>query len=179
MKCHYEVLSLTRDATDDEIKKSYRKLALKYHPGTRNCPIIAHVVAFLHLFRTTPRSNRQPVDVQRPIFRAELSTVLCGCVECLKPGSCFESQPHIIHYIVIGVACSMYLFRVGVLMHVVDQSKKLRPWGLGVCFFLLQKTLRSKTTSIFCQLDNKSAVQVHFGNTSRTMNPLKVNKWQD
>uniref|UniRef100_A0A1Q3F275 DnaJ homolog subfamily C member 21 n=1 Tax=Culex tarsalis TaxID=7177 RepID=A0A1Q3F275_CULTA len=32
MKCHYEVLGLTRTAEDDEIKKAYRKLALRWHP---------------------------------------------------------------------------------------------------------------------------------------------------
>jgi len=32
MKCHYDVLSVDREANDDEIKKSYRKLALLYHP---------------------------------------------------------------------------------------------------------------------------------------------------
>ena len=33
MKCHYEVLGITLNATDDEIKKAYRKLALYWHPG--------------------------------------------------------------------------------------------------------------------------------------------------
>ncbi|CAD6199642.1 unnamed protein product [Caenorhabditis auriculariae] len=32
MRCHYEVLEIARNADDDEIKKSYRKLALKWHP---------------------------------------------------------------------------------------------------------------------------------------------------
>ncbi|XP_034565392.1 dnaJ homolog subfamily C member 21 isoform X5 [Notolabrus celidotus] len=32
MKCHYEILGVKRDAGDDELKKVYRKLALKWHP---------------------------------------------------------------------------------------------------------------------------------------------------
>src|SRR3954470_8540683 len=28
----YEVLGINRDATDEDIKKSYRKLAMKFHP---------------------------------------------------------------------------------------------------------------------------------------------------
>lgn len=31
-RCYYEVLEVERDASDDLIKKSYRKLALKWHP---------------------------------------------------------------------------------------------------------------------------------------------------
>ena len=33
MMCHYEVLGVTTEATDSDLKKSYRKLALKWHPG--------------------------------------------------------------------------------------------------------------------------------------------------
>jgi len=29
---YYEILGIRQDATDDEIKSKYRKLALKYHP---------------------------------------------------------------------------------------------------------------------------------------------------
>nr|XP_060617363.1 dnaJ homolog subfamily C member 21 [Anolis sagrei ordinatus] len=32
MKCHYEVLGVKRDASDEDLKRSYRKLALRWHP---------------------------------------------------------------------------------------------------------------------------------------------------
>lgn len=32
MKCHYETLGVEQHATDDDLKKAYRKLALKWHP---------------------------------------------------------------------------------------------------------------------------------------------------
>lgn len=33
-KDYYEVLNVTKEATDTEIKKSYKKIALVLHPGT-------------------------------------------------------------------------------------------------------------------------------------------------
>lgn len=36
MRCHYEVLGVPRDCTEADLKKSYRKLALKFHPGVYN-----------------------------------------------------------------------------------------------------------------------------------------------
>lgn len=32
MKCHYEVLDVARDANNEDLKKAYRKAALKWHP---------------------------------------------------------------------------------------------------------------------------------------------------
>jgi len=36
----YAVLGLQQEATADDVKKAYRKLALKHHPGTWNLSII-------------------------------------------------------------------------------------------------------------------------------------------
>jgi hypothetical protein len=52
MKCYYEVLEIETTASDEEIKKKYKQLALKYHPGLIFRFIFCNLSSFIFLSRS-------------------------------------------------------------------------------------------------------------------------------
>ena len=49
MRCHYDVLEIARNASAEDIKKSYRKLSLRYHPDRNIGNEIAATESFKEL----------------------------------------------------------------------------------------------------------------------------------
>ena len=65
MRCHYEVLGLLQNATNDDIKKAYRKYALQWHPGLSFCNISYRNTQLL-IHDTVPnRTNPNATKLER------------------------------------------------------------------------------------------------------------------
>jgi molecular chaperone DnaJ len=75
----YAILEVTRDASDDDIKKSYRKLALKYHPDRNPSDKFAEnrfkeIVDAYHVLSDRNRRTIYDYDLAKGVRKPRTST---------------------------------------------------------------------------------------------------------
>ncbi|KAM9214094.1 dnaJ homolog subfamily C member 21 [Leptosomus discolor] len=77
MKCHYEVLGVKRDAGEEDLKRAYRRLALRWHPGTAAAPALREPGPAAGL-RRGPGPPRPRLAPRAPIRRGKKPLSLAG-----------------------------------------------------------------------------------------------------
>lgn len=94
MTDYHKVLGVAKDATLDQIKKAYRKLALKYHPDRNKSKDAAERFrqvneAYAALTQGLPPEEREPGPYEEwgGIVKEAIRTHKAGCRIC-KSGRC-------------------------------------------------------------------------------------------
>jgi DnaJ-class molecular chaperone len=64
-KDYYKILGLSRGATEDDIKKAYRKMALKYHPDKNKGSMLQNSISAENCLDKFSPSNFGRISTQK------------------------------------------------------------------------------------------------------------------
>lgn len=87
---HYEVLGLERDASPEEVKHAYRRLARATHPDAGGNPGLFRLITQAHETLSNPQSR---ADYDRSISQAPVSTVEQPTTEPSPPAPAPQGPP--------------------------------------------------------------------------------------